>query len=68
MKRKETTPGETVEGFFVPERSTDDDRTVKRCIIKCRVSNEDTNSISCSIDQKDEIKTHWMLWSVGASK
>jgi hypothetical protein len=46
MKRKETTPGGSVDVCVVLERRTYEDRPAKRCNIESRVSNGDTISSS----------------------
>jgi hypothetical protein len=67
MKRKETTPGGSVEEYVVPERSTYEDRPTKRHGIEDRVSSGDTSSSSSSggvCSSKglgDEVHTPWLL-------
>jgi hypothetical protein len=42
MKRNDTTLGGSVGEKTIPERFIDEDRLVKRCDIRIRLSNEDT--------------------------
>jgi len=67
IKRKDTTPGESLEECVFSERSIDEDRPTKRHGIESRVSNEDIES-SVSRGTKDEVKIPWILRSVTTSK
>jgi hypothetical protein len=62
MKRNESALGGAVKEFVVPERSTNDDRPMKRCGMESRVSSEDITSIS-SKGLEDEFRTPWLLHS-----
>jgi hypothetical protein len=59
MKRKETAPEGCVGESFVPERSTEEERSSKRCGIRRKVSREDTKS-SGSRDEDHEVRPPWL--------
>jgi hypothetical protein len=67
MKRKETTPGGSAGESVVPERSTDEDRSVKRHDIRSRVSSEDTRSSGSRV-REDEVQPPWLLRDVATSE
>jgi hypothetical protein len=65
MKRKYTTPRESVEEFVMPEWSTGKYMPAKRHIVKSRLYNGGSSSSSSSArGPSDEFRTPWILRSV----